>query len=187
MIDLNSFRNWRITFLLTGYIFFKNEVSINGIKFKQRENDPLATVVIESKNIEEAQNVAKERIDELLVVMSAILKQKITAEMKEIKPIIADGFYGQAISFLNGTAISRMQFPNHKVSEIEELFQLSLNDNNIKKVIALLSKPHPRTWENLYKIYEVINDNADIVKKIGRQKLKLRILNILQIIQIYWE
>lgn len=161
-MDLNSFMNWKVTFLLNCNITFENIVNIHGIKFWESENKIFATIKIYQKNIEEAQNVAKERIDKMLEAISAVLKQKISAEIRSIEPIIAEGIQLHAISYINATINVRREFPIDKVKEIEELYDLAQIDDNVKKIVILLSKPHPRTWENLYKIYEVIKKDTSI-------------------------
>jgi len=164
-MNLNCFTKWKITFSLSGYITFPNVVKIHEFEFMKKENSVLATTIIEFKNIEEAQNIAKEKIDELLCVISAMLKQKITAELKEVQPIITCGVHGQAISYLNCKMKVNQVFPSDKIEEIKKLYDMSLIDDNVKKVVTLLSKAYPRTWENLYKIYEVINRDTNIERK----------------------
>lgn len=153
---------WKILFWLKGYITFSEKIAIKEVEIVKLGDNVVATMKIQATNIEEAQNIAAEKMENILAAISSVLKSKITAEIKEIKVVLQDGITTQTTSIMNARAKVLRKFPIDRINEIETIYTLSLQDDNVKKVISLLSKPYPETWENFYKIYEVINKDASI-------------------------
>ncbi|MDK2801647.1 MAG: hypothetical protein PWQ70_3266, partial [Clostridiales bacterium] len=48
---------------------------------------------------------------------------------------------------------------------IKENFELSLIDENVKRVLKLVYKEGTENWVNLYRIYEIIKSDIDPIKK----------------------
>ncbi|MCB2343295.1 hypothetical protein [Clostridium estertheticum] len=173
-MNLNYFRKWRIKFLVEGNIKFTQKVVIHEVEFIQQEKDVFAIIEIESTSSEEAQNLAAEKLNTVLAAMGVLLDQHFKVDLKEVQPVIAEGIYLHGISYINSKITVNRQFPYEKIKDIEELINLSLKDNNICKIVELINKPYPKTWENLYKIYEVINHDTNIENKGWASKAKIK-------------
>lgn len=125
-MNSNIIEEWKVFFELKGYITFTEKVNIQGVEITNTADKVIATIRIQALNNEEAQNLATEKIDGILAAMSSVLKQKITAEIKEIKGIEQDGVTREVTSYIamDCFAILAKPFPYDKINYIEMIYKL---------------------------------------------------------------
>lgn len=157
---------WEIHYEIDCCFSLSNELLIDDVEFKQNENDINAIIVVDASNHSEAENIAEERLGDVLRVLGSELKQNISKRVVEIANGDEKENESFKCSYLNAQVRIKREFPYDKTTIIQKQIRLYQSDCSVKKVILLRNKPNPDTWENLYKIYEII------YKDVGDGKLK---------------
>lgn len=153
---------WKLEYTIE-YLTIENEIKIGDIIFRKEGKKTFAILEIESPSEEEAIKYSYFLLAKTINAMAAITKQSMNCTIKNVHQINGDSDIMQGSFYLPANVTVIRAFDHDNVDSVLELIELS-NDLKVAWALELFNVDNQYTWVNMYRIYEVINSDANIIK-----------------------
>jgi hypothetical protein len=170
-----SLGNFKIKFKVNMLLKIEEDFSIGGIDYKSIGDEVFAEVLVWAENVMIAQQDALSRMSLVSSSLSKRTNQVIEYYIFEAGEVNEEGKFKYAMSTISATLSVRRKLEKLDIQKGRELSELAGNNEKLKIVLNFINKRDYRSWVQLYKIYEVINSDQDIIKKgwVSKGKLNL--------------
>lgn len=127
-------KTWIAKLNISSYYKFEDDINIYEVRFYCEDGHNFATTNCEAKSIEEAENVAIEKVNTVLKILRYILDSKFECTIHSVNETTEGQHLKQGFTDLNVNYTVIKDFPVDKVNEIEDLLQKYLMADETGKI-----------------------------------------------------
>lgn len=158
-------RDYKITLKLDSIINFDEPFSMNDMLFFYENGVLYAQTSISASGPMEAQGLAFEKASSVCSVISYIFQYPVYYYIEKVEELNEEGNIISSMSSKEASLYVRKILSKSNMDEIIKITKLMKKNEELEKVMRLVNRPDFKTWVILYKVYEIIDHNADVKKQ----------------------
>jgi len=153
---------YKIKFEIVQPVKLNESFEVDTIKFKRFEDKNIAEMIIEAKNIMDAQEKALAKIAKVSSALGMATNQVVEYFMFDIKELYGGSENRYGNSSIPASLVVQTQINKDSIKETQRLYRLASCNEKLKSIIFLVNTSDYPSWSTLYKIFELINSEINI-------------------------
>lgn len=160
-------KKYKVLFKIEPLIKIDKPIKINDTVLYYRGENLIAEIYVRASSISEAEKIANEGVS---IVVNSLSQELKSSEIKFVSHTtidIADDekIIKHAKNDLLTTFTVRVPFTQDMYSKVKRNAELAKSDEKINKVLQLINSYDYKTWVGLYRVFEVINSDKEIINE----------------------
>ncbi|ARJ39793.1 hypothetical protein SporoP8_13455 [Sporosarcina ureae] len=146
-------------------INFEGKLSLNGVCFYYDSEKLKMEVTILETDMLKAQKIAMRMLSEVCNALATYLNNTINYEVISIQQVGDHETVNFTSNDIFTSLVVRVPLNEKGACKVQRLVDLSVKNENVHKVFRLINNPDFATWTTLYKVFEIVDRDQQIVNE----------------------